>query len=277
MKNKSALLLAAVMVLSLSAFTGCDGTSGTGNSGKIFSQKAPYYSSTSDVTFEKLVAHSSPMEMADYKGAFKVTLKYSGYDDETLNSGEYYRIYKKTGDKMEFNVISNYTDGFTMTSYLSNDKDDRYIYNMTNMGINRNETTEEEVKSIMENTVLGYADLDAELINVTEEDGKYIAEVKTEVGTDKITIDPKTGFLLKVLSTQNFSDNEVTVEAEFTYDGSFEIDARPKTDYKEPVEAEEDNSITGPAETAAEPDTSAQIVIDDGSDAEETEAATEAE
>ena len=137
MKNKSAILLAAVMALSLTAFTGCDKGSG------IFAQKAPFYSSVSDVTIENIIAHSSPVELAAYKGAFKETIKYNGFGDETVDSGEYSKIYKKTGDKMEANFISKYSDGFNTNVYISNDKDDMYIYNMTNMGINRSEATEE--------------------------------------------------------------------------------------------------------------------------------------
>ena len=245
MKTTTAFILTAAMALS---FTGCDSS--------IIATKH-CYTSTSDVTLEKLIENSSPEKMVEYKGGFKEVLDYSGSGIENMDDGEFYTCYKKTGDLIEFNYVASYPDEYSTTAYISNDKEDRYYYSKTPMGITKSELSEDEVKHTFSNTVLGYIDFDATLEDVSEKDGNYIATVRIsqedeEIGADTITIDPKSGMILKVKSTQQDGDKELEVITEFTYTKDIEIDTTPKTEYRDPVEAEElPADGAGAAETAA--------------------------
>ncbi len=245
MKTSTAFILTAAMALS---FTGCDSS--------IIGSKA-CYTSTDEVTLEKLIENSSPLKMVEYKGGFKEVIDYSGSGIENMDDGEFYTSYKKTGSLLEVNYVSKYPDAYSSCGYISNDKDDPYVYSKNPMGITKNELKEEDIDQTFSTTVLGYIDFDASLENVTEKDGNYIATVKIsqegeEIGTDTITLDPKSGMILKVKSTQQDGDKELEVISEFTYTKDIEIDSTPKTEYRDPVEAEEVTGTAGEASETAE-------------------------
>ena len=245
MKTTTAFILTAAMALS---FTGCDSS--------IIATKS-CYTSTSDVTLEKLIENSSPEKMVEYKGGFKEVYDYSGSGVENMDDGEFYTCYKKTGDLLEFNYVASYPDEYSTVGYISSDKKDPYYYSQTPMGITKSELSEDEINKTFSNTVLGYIDFDAALEDVTEKDGNYIATVKisqegAEVGTDTITIDPKSGMILKVKSTQQDGNQELEVITEFTYTKDIQIDTTPKTEYRDPVEAEEVTGTAGEASETAE-------------------------
>ena len=58
--------------------------------------------------------------------------------------------------------------------------------------------------------------------------------------------------ILKVKSTQQDGDKELEVISEFTYTKDIEIDSTPKTEYRDPVEAEEVTGTAGEASETAE-------------------------
>ena len=232
MKTTTAFFLTAAMALS---FTGCDSS--------VIGSKA-CYTSTDEVTLEKLIENSEPDKMVEYKGGFKEVISYSGSGQDNMDNGEFALAYKKTGDLIEFNYTAKYPDEFTQSVYVSNDKDDPNRYTKTPMGITKNELTDEDLKQVMSTTVLGYVNFDAKLEEVTSKDGNYIAKVSiaqdgNSLGTDTITLDPKSGMILKVKSVQ---PEGLEVISEFTYTKNIEIDKTPVTEYVEPVEPSGDPS-----------------------------------
>jgi hypothetical protein len=246
MKTTTAFILTAAMALS---FTGCDSS--------VIGSKA-CYTSTDEVTLEKLIENSSPSKMVEYKGGFKEVIDYSGSGQENMDDGEFYIAYKKTGDLIEYNFSASYPDEFTQCVYVSTNKDDPYRYTQTPMGITRTDLTDEERDHVMSNTVLGYVGLDPKLEEVTEKDGNYIAKVSIiqdgqNLGTDTITLDPKSGMILKVKSNQ---PKGLEVISEFSYAKNTEINTTPQTDYVEPVEATENPEVS--AEQANEAVTDAE-------------------
>ena len=130
---------------------------------------------------------------------------------------------------------------------MSNDKDDPHVYNQSPVGCTTDKFTDSDFQTMFENTVLGYSDLEAELGDVKEEGGKYIATVKistdgTEAGADTITIDPETGLVLSVKSSDNSSGQEISVISEFTYSSDIKIDRTPKENAAETEEQTEESS-----------------------------------
>lgn len=226
MKKNLSFILAASMFF---AFTGCS----TNSQNSSETQASSYYSSVSDVTLDKIIEKTKPANMVEYKGGFKQTLDYNGFGDENLDNAEIYLCYKKTGEIIEINQVANYPDKYFNIIYMSNDKDDPHVYNQSPVGCTTDKFTDADFQSRFDNTVLGYTDLEAELGDVKEESGKYIATVQISeegkaVGADTITIDPETGFVLKVISSDNSSGQEISIVSEFTYSSDIEIDRSPK-------------------------------------------------
>ena len=104
MKTTTAFILTAAMALS---FTGCDSS--------IIGKKA-CYTSTEEVTLEKLIENSSPSKMVEYKGGFKEVIDYSGSGIENMDDGEFYTSYEKTGNLLEVNYVSKYPDALKLFS-----------------------------------------------------------------------------------------------------------------------------------------------------------------
>ncbi len=275
MKIKSAaFVLAALTAVSLFSFTGCGNKKEKIENDTSNEITAPFYKSVSDVTLEKIIGQSQPSVMTGYKGGFRQTIKYEGFEDEGLDDTNIYLCYKKTGDITELNQIAEYTDGYFTHVYMSSDRNDPYVYSKTPMGITKDDFTDDVLKHMIEDTVLGYASFDADLGEVTEENGTYIANVTIsengeEVGSDRLTIDPATGFILKVESSDNTSGKNLSVISEFTYTDDITIDVTPKTEYVEPVAA--------PEEEIADDDSPAEPVVTEAADseAEVTETAAE--
>lgn len=240
MKKNLSFILAASLFLT---FTGC--SKETQNSSET--ESAPYYSSVSDVTLAKIIDRTKPVNMVEYKGGFKQTLDYSGFGDDNVDNAEIYLCYKKTDDIIEINQVANYPDNYFNFIYMSNDKDDPHVYNQSPVGCTTDKFTDSDFQTMFENTVLGYSDLEAELGDVKEEGGKYIATVKistegTEAGADTITIDPETGLVLSVKSSDNSSGQEISVISEFTYSSDIKIDRTPKENAAETEEQTEESS-----------------------------------
>ena len=231
MKTKS--LTAVVMAFAMSlAFTGCD-----------LKSSAPYYSSTEEVTIDKIIEKSQPVNMLEYKGGFKQTISYSGFGDENLDNAEIYLCYKKTSDLIEVNQAAVYPDDYFTYVYMSNDRNDPFVYSRTSMGGTKDDFSDEDLNSLLNDTVLGYVTYKADLVEVNTEEDKYVATINIsldgeEVGTDYVTIDPATGYVLYVKSSDSSSGQEVSINSEFTYTSDITIDTTPKTEYSEPVQME---------------------------------------
>lgn len=224
-KNLSFILAASVFF----SFTGCS----TNSQNSSETQASSYYSSVSDVTLDKIIEKTKPVNMVEYKGGFKQTLDYTGFGDENLDNAEIYLCYKKNGDTIEINQVAKYPDNYYNIIYMSNDKDDPHVYNQSPVGCTTDKFTDSDFQSRFDSTVLGYNDLEAELGDVKEENGDYIATVQISeegkaVGADTITIDPETGFVLKVISSDSSSGQEISIVSEFTYSSDIEIDRSPK-------------------------------------------------
>lgn len=220
MKTKSAFLLSAVMLF---AFTGC-GTP---------AQK-PFYSSVSEVTIDSIIERTKPVNMVEYKGGFKQTLKYSGFGDDNLDDSNIYLCYKKTDDIIEVNQVAEYPDDYFTRVYMSNDRNDPYAYTQSSMNAIKEDLSEESLSKLVNETVLGYQNFQAELGEVKEEDDKYVATVSIcidgeNVGTDTITIDPATGLVINVVSADSTTGKDLSILSEFTYSSDIEIDTTPKT------------------------------------------------
>lgn len=240
MKTKSAFLLAAVMMFS---FTGCNS--------KTEAPVVNYYSSTEDVTIDKIIKNSVPTYMVEYKGGFKQTISYSGFDDEEyagLNSSEFYYIYKKSEGKLEMNQVATYSDGYETVLYLSDDKNDPYVYRKSSMNTRKDELSSEELDSLIGKSVLGYETIDAEIGSIAEENGSYVAQIKIsedgkEIGYDTLTIDPVSGLVTKVISSDDISGQDVSIVSEFVFTYDLEIDQTPKTEYVEPEDVDGINVV----------------------------------
>lgn len=242
-KSVSALIITIAMAFSLS---GCEKNS------------KEYYSSTEDVTIDSIVTMTKPENMIEYKGGFKQTISYSGFNDENIDNAEIYLCYKKSSGKTEINQVAKYPDEYYTIVYMTNDSSDPFVYTKSNMGCMKDDFTEEDFKSMTGESVLGYGELEAVLNSVTSENGSYIADVTismdgAEAGHDMITIDPKTGYVVKVESIDNTTGQNISVVSEFIYSNDFEIDDSPKKEYVEPADmpvADESSDAEPEAETA---------------------------
>lgn len=226
MKKVVSLLISVLLILSI---VGCDSK----NENDVTTKA--YYSSTDDVTLEKIEEMSTPVRMLEYKGGVEAEYIYQETGDDNLDNGKTYVRYLNDGDIIHVNQLADYPNGTFTHLYFSNDKNDSYLYMQSNGGTDKSPFSSEEINSIINEAIYGFGYMDAKLISVTEENGNYIAKVELSNNGNKeseisITIDPVSGYAVES-ETVYYADGKESSRQliKINYSSAVLIDLSPKT------------------------------------------------
>ncbi|MCF0229366.1 MAG: TlpA family protein disulfide reductase [Parasporobacterium sp.] len=222
---------------------------------KVFAEAvSPYYSSPEEVTAEKLRELTTPACILNISSGFSMTVAALPADAD--NAYKATMVYKLTDGLMESSSTTELGSELISKDYFSSDPSDRVLYRCEGSKIDAEMVDSAYIDSLFEDSLLFKTNKPLTVNSVTENNGRYTADVS--VGSEAravIEIDPVSGLLEHIALEDTRS-----YEFDFAYDENIDIDRSPKTMFlatgRDPVNPDEI-----PAEEADEELYSQQLVF----------------